>query len=149
VIDDDKEFIKIIEKYFEKIGDIELITSLDSKDAISKVLFFKPDLLIIDYYLPKANGRIIKDTFDFMLDYKIPTIFVSANNQSQLDLKKYLENPCVGFMQKPLGFVAFKDLVHQMLYDPNIKKHEVKMNSPQKTFNHYDICRSTFTRASI
>ncbi|MFA6075729.1 MAG: response regulator transcription factor [Negativicutes bacterium] len=56
LVDDDKKIIELLEKYFIAAG-YQVITAHDGEQALELHAAHQPDLVVLDYLLPKQNGR--------------------------------------------------------------------------------------------
>jgi CheY-like chemotaxis protein len=79
----------------------EVITSVDGKDALSKLYLYRPDLIITDLRMPKMDGFQLIERLMGASEYRhIPIIVFSANatpeNEHQaikLGAKRFLKKP--------------------------------------------------------
>ncbi|MFN3550747.1 MAG: response regulator transcription factor [Endomicrobiia bacterium] len=58
IIEDDKDLVEIIKLHLEKEG-YETDYAYDGQEALKKIDYFKPDLIILDVMVPKMNGAMI------------------------------------------------------------------------------------------
>jgi len=56
LVDDDKKIIELLEKYFIADG-YQVSTANDGEQALELHALQRPDLVVLDYLLPKLNGR--------------------------------------------------------------------------------------------
>lgn len=81
VVDDDSDTRTLLTFWFELDG-AEVITVASAGDALEKMSFFKPDILISDIYLPDENGcsLLIKvRNLEAKRGRKIPAIAMTAS----------------------------------------------------------------------
>lgn len=80
IFDDDTAILEVITIIFEENGyDVKI--SETSHDILEKVADYRPDVILMDNWIPKIGGveatRLLKSTEDFK---HIPVIYVTANN---------------------------------------------------------------------
>ncbi len=109
----------------------EEITKVDiarnGREAIEKIEFLNPDVLILDLVMPEVDGLTV---FKFLSEhYPIPTIIFSAKNPATLDDSvQALLLGAFDFIIKPKGvwkeeFLKYKEkLISSVVYAAGIKK---------------------------
>jgi len=99
VVDDDLDFLRLIEIILGKRN--RIITASDGASAISWALDARPDLILIDLFMPRLDGfetvRILQENPDTR---KIPVLALSAE-MSRVNAERALEAACVGYLGKP------------------------------------------------
>ncbi len=80
IFDDDKSILEVISIIFEENG-YKVEISETSHDIIQKVETFRPDVILMDNWIPNIGGveatRLLKSYEEFR---DIPVIYVTANN---------------------------------------------------------------------
>ncbi|WP_379963188.1 PleD family two-component system response regulator [Epilithonimonas sp. UC225_85] len=80
IFDDDTSILEVISIIFEENG-YKVEISETSHDIIEKVSTFRPDVILMDNWIPNIGGveatRLLKSHEDFK---NIPVIYVTANN---------------------------------------------------------------------
>ena len=80
IFDDDKTILEVITIIFEENG-YQVEISETSHDIIEKVSSFKPDVILMDNWIPRIGGveatKLLKSNEEFK---SIPVIYVTANN---------------------------------------------------------------------
>ncbi|MBD3904079.1 response regulator [Chryseobacterium sp. Ch-15] len=80
IFDDDKTILEVITIIFEENG-YQVEISETSHDIIEKVSQFKPDVILMDNWIPRIGGveatKLLKSNEEFK---SIPVIYVTANN---------------------------------------------------------------------
>ena len=124
VIDDSKLDLEIITNQIESAG-FDVISSLNANRALTLVKEHKPDIILLDIVMDKANG------FDVCAALKgdpetnhIPIMFVSSSRNEE-NLIKGLHLGVVDFITKP---VNRDELVHTI----RIHDHMHKINQSLK-----------------
>ena len=102
-VDDDKELHPLIQKGLKAIYNIESLICSSGKEALAKLLEFKPDLVILDVIMPELSGtelltkiREIKETKN------IPVIFFTAK-EKVVELEELLGMGPIGLILKPVN----------------------------------------------
>lgn len=80
IFDDDTAILEVVTIIFEENGyDVKI--SGTSHDIIEKVAEYKPDVILMDNWIPKIGGveatKLLKSNEEFR---HIPVIYVTANN---------------------------------------------------------------------
>ena len=80
IFDDDTAILEVVTIIFEENGyDVKI--SETSHDIIEKVAEYKPDVILMDNWIPKIGGveatKLLKSNEEFR---HIPVIYVTANN---------------------------------------------------------------------
>jgi two-component system, OmpR family, alkaline phosphatase synthesis response regulator PhoP len=83
IIDDEKDFVKMVALRIQSSG-YEVITAFEGLDGLEKARKEKPDLILLDFMLPKMEGGQICRMLKFDDAYKsIPIIILTARSQKQ------------------------------------------------------------------
>lgn len=102
IIDDEKDFLKVVKLNLENTNEYEVFTLSCAKDIISHVNRFKPDLIILDLLMPVVGGI---DACQMLnndpIGSKIPIIVLSALDKDADKLKAYKAG-VIDFLVKPI-----------------------------------------------
>jgi CheY-like chemotaxis protein len=108
VVDDNTLFAKAISLKLAAWG-YQVVTALDSAEAISVARLGKPDLILLDIGFPPDVGGVLSDGFRIMewlhhLDEssKIPFIIITGDDDVK-NKERALANGAVAFFQKPIN----------------------------------------------
>ena len=108
VVDDNSVFAKAISLKLEGWG-YQVVTALDSAEAISVARKEKPDLILLDIGFPPDIGGVLSDGFRIMewlhhMDdsSKIPFIIITGDGDIK-NKERALANGAVAFFQKPVN----------------------------------------------
>ena len=79
VVDDDEDVVVYLKKFLEKNRPYEVLALTDSREVMSQVHAFKPDVIILDLLMPHLGGlEICEELNGDALGQSIPIIIVSA-----------------------------------------------------------------------
>lgn len=108
VIEDDSSLAEILDEFFRSIG-YDVSTFSSTEDIIKLTERLNPDLVLLDYLLPKVNGGELCGQIKRHEKTKhIPVIIYSAFPKVMLSLGNY---GCNAFLPKPFNL---NDLVNQI-----------------------------------
>lgn len=103
VIDDEEDYLKITKLNLEETNNYEVMTLLNTRDVISYVHSFKPDIILLDMLMPVVGGvEVCNMLNDDPLGAGIPIIIVSALDKHEDKLKAYRAG-IVYYISKPVG----------------------------------------------
>jgi len=108
IIEDDKRISDIHRRFIEKLDGFQVIgTANTAEEARDWILSYKPDLVLLDVYLPDALGT---DLLVFIQSHSPETdiIFITAAAESEI-VKKAFRSGVADYILKPLTFEKFKE----------------------------------------
>lgn len=110
VVDDDITTLRVVKKHLQDAGyaDVEVLS--DSREAMSIIESFRPNMVLLDIFMPHANGLEIlqKIRSNSDMDSVIVLMLSSAGKEEQF---QSLEMGAIGFIQKPvLGEVLIDEV---------------------------------------
>ena len=84
VVEDEKSLLKAWVEIFRREG-FNVLTAQDSRSALSLVLKWHPDLLVVDLVLPNSDGLVlVKKLRENKWGQKVPVMFLSGWLGSEL-----------------------------------------------------------------
>ncbi|RQO69422.1 response regulator [Pedobacter sp. KBW06] len=87
VCDDDRGILDLIELIMEDAG-FSVISEINSLNAISRIEKEKPDLLILDIWMPVLSGdQVLKSIKDSSSIVNLPVIMYSASTEGEVIAK--------------------------------------------------------------
>ncbi|MCD1117386.1 response regulator [Chryseobacterium turcicum] len=114
IFDDDKTILEVIAIIFEENGYLVEISET-SHDIIEKVSLFKPDVILMDNWIPRIGGveatKLLKNHEEFQ---SIPVIYVTANNDIVALAK---EAQADDYVAKPFNLEDLEDKVAKYLVE--------------------------------
>ena len=112
IADDDNSFCKAVTRLLDAYG-FQVINVSRSIPVIKAITKEKPDLLLLDLYMPRAGGIEIIKTMN-RLGINIPVIIISGN-LNNLYIRILKENGVKHFLAKPVGMKTLIDTVKKVL----------------------------------
>jgi DNA-binding response OmpR family regulator len=120
VVDDDYSFRTAVARILvaNKYRVVELSNSLR---VISSIIKEKPDLILLDLYMPEADGMEIIQTMK-RLKIEIPVLIVSGNLQ-RLDVRLLKDRGAIDIMVKPIHMKKLLTKVKEILGSGAVKNN--------------------------
>jgi len=114
-VDDNKELIHMMEEYFEKTEDIEVIgTAYNGKDCVKLVDQLTPDVLVLDIVMPHVDGlAVLKSLRMNQLMKKTKVIMLTAFGQDEV-MKKAANLGASYFILKPFDLDYLAEQIRQV-----------------------------------
>jgi len=114
VADDDEVVLRSLKNLLVLAG-FEVEACMDSREVISKIKIFKPQLILLDLLMPHLGGYEICDLLNKDNELMgIPIIIVSALG-GYTDIKKAYQLGVVGYITKPYDFKELTDKINKMV----------------------------------
>ncbi len=111
---DDTKFFLNLERSFLQRDEIDIIVAHNGKQAYELVSTHRPDLAILDYYMPEMNGdeccRLIKSNPELS---GIPVLLVTAAEKNEVAEGR--KAGCDDFILKPFDRDTFVEKVNRFL----------------------------------
>lgn len=112
LFDDDKQLLEMISMILESFG-YSVAVSSTSHDVIEKVTETKPDLILMDNWIPSIGGieatQLLKNHQEFK---RIPVIYHSANKDIESLAKLAGADD---YLEKPFDIVDLEKGINKML----------------------------------
>ena len=113
VVDDEVDFLKLIERWLKTKYDVTSLTGGDGTGA--EIAALDPDLLIMDIHMPQSNGfqicRQLRGQAGFA---DLPVIFLTGS-KSDRDFVNYLDFGGCRYMTKPITGKELREAVAEQL----------------------------------
>ncbi len=139
IIDDDKSIVKILNTIItNNLG--KVVAELDSGlHAVEEILFYNPDILLIDYLLPYKDGvQIVKEVKEKGFTGKV--IMISQVEDQEMVSQAYNEG-VLFFISKPINFIEVINVIK------NVAKNIELENSMALIKNALNLSASTGDRS--
>ncbi len=110
--DDDRGIVDAMEIILTDFGyNVHVVT--DGGEVYKKVIELKPDLILLDLWMPNMDGSATTQKLKSNDETKkIPVIIVSANNETERIAK---ESGADSFLSKPFEVTALEEKINQFL----------------------------------
>jgi two-component system, OmpR family, response regulator len=110
-VEDDEDIQRIVRMTLERVGKMTVEVVGDPTMAIEAMVAFRPDLVMLDWMMPKMDGPTLFRQMKLRPETsKLPVVFITAK-ASQHDLEELLSLGAVGAISKPF---SPKDLPDQL-----------------------------------
>ena len=113
-VDDDEKALRLIEALLIPHG-YEVITAQDGGEAITTMTSTKPDLVLMDVFMPKMDGYTALDAIKkHVATREVPVVMVTAVDQQ---LNKILAEKlgAAGYVTKPFKSPELLDTIDRLL----------------------------------
>ena len=115
IIDDEKDFLKMVRLNLELTGRYEVLTLPDAASVISQAHKFKPDIILLDMIMPGMGGiDVLKEIKK--LDPGVTVIMVTVVTDHE-QAKKTLELGAYDYITKPVDLNYLENVVMVKLLD--------------------------------
>ena len=115
VIDDDAEIVMLLSEFLKREGH-EVTSADDPVEGLKKAQALGPDLIILDYHMPKASGaHLFESLRRNQKSRKTPIIFMSGEASPEDILKEISDSQGSKFLPKPVHLDLFKKALKEML----------------------------------
>ena len=110
-VEDDEDIQRIVRMTLERVGKMTVEVVGDPTLAIEAMTAFKPDLVMLDWMMPKMDGPTLFRQMKLRPETSsLPVVFITAK-AAQSDLNELLALGAVGAISKPF---SPKDLPDQL-----------------------------------
>lgn len=102
VVDDEKNIVRLVQVVLEKAG-YGVITAFDGEEAMRKVETESPDMLVLDWMMPRMNGMEVLGALQADTRYmNIPVIMLTGKAQDA-DIFKGWQSGVSSYLTKPFN----------------------------------------------
>jgi len=115
IIDDEKDFVLLLKKNLEVVGDFEVQTCHDGQSGVEKAKSFLPDVILCDIMMPGISG---KEVVDILRKDKataaIPVAFLTAlvSSEETLANRNYIGGEF--FISKPIRLKELLGIIEEL-----------------------------------
>jgi CheY-like chemotaxis protein len=110
-VEDDEDIQRIVRMTLERVGKMTVEVVSDPTMAIEAMTAFKPDMVMLDWMMPKMDGPTLFREMKLRPETSsLPVVFITAK-ASQHDLNELLKLGAAGAISKPF---SPKDLPDQL-----------------------------------
>ena len=102
IVDDEPTVVMVVERYLHLAGYRHLVTTTDSKAAISVITHERPDIVLLDIMMPEVSGiEVLEQLRDNKSFKRLPVIVLTASSDRELK-DKCLDLQVTDFLNKPV-----------------------------------------------
>ena len=115
IVDDDFSIVTLLEEILRREGhDVE--SSCEAVDGMKKARAFKPDLIILDFHMPGANGAHLFESLRRNQASRLTPILFMSGEASPEDILSEISDPEHSqFLAKPVHVEDFRNAVRGLL----------------------------------
>ncbi len=114
VVDDSAATLSVTRHLLEQYG-YEVISAIDGLDALQVALRQKPDLIVMDFVMPRMSGiAACRKLRDHPVTGQTPILMLTSRVEPE-DIEAGYQSGCTGYLSKPLNPVALLDLLLEHL----------------------------------
>ena len=130
IVEDDPMVAKINRLYLERIPDIKVLgTCKDGSNALPFIRQHRPDLVILDQYMPGLSGLELLRT---IRSEKIPcdVIMITAAN-SRDQILEAMSLGVIDYLVKPFEFERFKEAVEKHIHRAQLLENKEELSQEE------------------
>ena len=114
IVDDDKDMLNLTERWIAKAGH-EPIAAVSGQEAMEALGMIRPDLIVLDYYMPEMDGPAVCEAIRADDRYKnIPVVFRTGRDDEGFDEVMSRLHPD-GIVSKDEGKAGLMDAIEKIL----------------------------------
>jgi len=111
LVDDEEYILKVLDDILKAEG-YNVVKAESGADALETLKKVKPDLILLDFFMPGMNGKEALEKIKEQSELKnIKIAFLTIAKFSQIDIKKLKDKGAVDYIQKPF---SNKDLIKRV-----------------------------------
>lgn len=115
VVDDNKEFVKILTTFINGEEDMEVVASThDGLNAVSLIKEYAPDVLLLDIIMPEKDGLAVLEEINEKVENKPLVVMMSAIGQEKIT-QKALSLGAMYYVVKPFDLATLTDRLRELV----------------------------------
>ncbi|NOY77237.1 MAG: response regulator [Calditrichaeota bacterium] len=118
LIDDNPEIHMMMRIILRQNG-YQLFSAYNGEEGLTKITEVNPDVIILDYMMPKISGEQVFETFitdEKYANYQhIPVLMLTARTENRLRRQEFLEKGLYGYLTKPFGMRELVEIIDSTL----------------------------------
>lgn len=116
VVDDDKEFTRVVQIYFERSG-FEVGVAENGLRALEEFEIFRPDAIILDIYMPVMDGvKVLKFIRVQKNDQSTPIIALTGYHDEEKE-KEVKEAGATVYLTKPIDMSKLRKKIEDVIVE--------------------------------
>lgn len=116
LVDDSPLALEVLKRIIESIPDFRVVyAATDGEEAVKFIPQFKPDLVCLDYFMPKLNG--VQLVHQILEKYPVPILVISGviSDEKSKEIFDVLEAGAVDFIPKPSSYSPTSDSAKKLI----------------------------------
>ena len=117
IVDDEPDVCSLVARNLKK-SSFEVETAGSGKELDQKLKTFKPDLMILDLYMPEINGMEIiqsmRNKDNKIAKFPANLLVMVMSGGADLESQEELESKGIRIIQKPIDFKALVNIIKEM-----------------------------------
>src|SRR5438132_94472 len=114
IVEDDKKIVAALTTRLKAAG-YEVLTAVNGLEGLKLAVTSKPDLIIMDVWMPGGVGPLIAERLKTLGLAGVPVIFLTASKKKELwDIAKQVEP--AGFFEKPYDPKKLLDAIRPRVF---------------------------------
>lgn len=115
IVDDNKEFVKILTTYINGENDMEVICSAhDGLNVVTMVKETAPDVVLLDIIMPEKDGLAVLEEINEKIDKKPLIVIMSAIGQERIT-QKALSLGAMYYVVKPFDLATLTERLRELI----------------------------------
>ena len=115
LIADDEEDLRMLVAITLEDSAYRIVTAVDGEQALNQIRQIRPDLVILDWKMPRVNGlEVVKQLRQDPTTMRIPVVLLTANH-CQKDQAQVQALGIVAYLVKPFSPLELLHLVQEVL----------------------------------
>jgi len=116
IVDDESSNVRLLERLLQKEGYTDVVSTVDSREAVSLYLDFQPDLLLLDLMMPHADGFQVMERLGLLIPWGtyFPILVLTADITVQAR-QRALEAGAKDFLTKPFDHTEALQRIHNLI----------------------------------
>jgi len=129
IVDDQASNILLLKSILEDEGYYNLMTTVDSRQVISLVKEFQPDLILLDLMMPHLDGYAVMEQLRLIIpaDTYLPILVLTADATSQAK-QRALGMGAKDFLTKPFDNIEVLLRIKNLLETRSLHLHQQRQN---------------------
>jgi DNA-binding response OmpR family regulator len=111
LVEDDKFLRAVLERKLIAEG-FDVISAIDGDEALEKLIFDKPDMILLDVILPKKSGFVILENIKKDPELKMIPVVIISNLGQQDDIRKGLSLGAIEYFVK--AKVSLEEIIQKI-----------------------------------
>jgi CheY-like chemotaxis protein len=139
VVDDTADMVELLSEYLKFEGSFDVVSFTDPQQALRQVIWYPPDAVIVDLYMPKMSGIDFIKSYRDRVSEDMPPCLVLSGAHDEDSITKAYEAGAVDFLRKPLVKGELFAKLKHTLSQAARKQPKIAPNEPPAKIGDYEI----------